>query len=316
MRRNGPAEDGGVQAGPQFSINQETMKILLAVDTSSASQAALREILDRPWPADSSFEVMSVVEPSHRWTNAEIARDAAQSAQEVIQKAVEQLRTKGHTASGAIFSGDPKAVILEQARKSSADLLLVGAQGVSRIERFFLGTVAATVLRYAPCSVEVVRAKRAGSANPKILLAVDGSDSSRRAAQSIAERPWRSGTEVRVLSAVELILPAAHAFFEPPFADSAFLETARADAMKRSQDAIAEAHQILAAAGLDVSEAISVLLDTPRAIILKEANEWVADLIVVGSHGRHGVDRFLLGSVSESVAIEAGCSVEVVRRAV
>lgn len=49
-------------------------------------------------------------------------------------------------------------------------------------------------------------------------------------------------------------------------------------------------------------------------MILDEATHWGADLIVVGSHGRRGVDRFLLGSVSEAVALHAACSVEVIRK--
>jgi nucleotide-binding universal stress UspA family protein len=112
---------------------------------------------------------------------------------------------------------------------------------------------------------------------------------------------------------VELILPASRALLEPPFVDSAFIESARGKAMQRSQDAIARAMEILAATRGDLSESISVLLDTPRAIILEEANQWGADLIVLGSHGHNGVERFLLGSVSEGVALHAPCSVEIIR---
>jgi nucleotide-binding universal stress UspA family protein len=52
---------------------------------------------------------------------------------------------------------------------------------------------------------------------------------------------------------------------------------------------------------------------TPKELILEEAHKWGADLIVVGSHGRRGVNRFLLGSVSEAVASHARCSVEIAR---
>lgn len=54
-------------------------------------------------------------------------------------------------------------------------------------------------------------------------------------------------------------------------------------------------------------------INGPKNVILDEAANWHADLIVVGSHGRRGLDRFLLGSVSETVAIYAHCSVEVLR---
>jgi nucleotide-binding universal stress UspA family protein len=56
-----------------------------------------------------------------------------------------------------------------------------------------------------------------------------------------------------------------------------------------------------------------VLLGGPRSVIIDEADKWGADLIVVGSHGHRGFERFLLGSVSEGVARHAHCSVEVIR---
>ncbi len=291
------------------------MKILLAMDTSSASQVALEEVLARSWPADSSFDVVSVVELSHMWTTSEAAQETARQAEQVVEAAAGKLGAKGDPVTGATFSGDPKTVILDRARSTRADFLIVGSHGVSAIARFLLGNVAAAVLRYAPCSVEVVRARATnpGRDNMKVLLATDGSACSQRAARSIIERPWPSRTEIRVLSAVELALPATRALL-PPFLDSAFIESAQAEAMKRSQDAIAQARQILSSASeLNVSESVSVLLEPPKEIILGEAAEWGADLIVLGSHGRQGVDRFLLGSVSEAVAMHAGCSVELIR---
>jgi nucleotide-binding universal stress UspA family protein len=285
------------------------MKILLAMDTSAASQTALDEVLARPWPAGSSFEVLSVVEPSHLWTTSETAEQAPQRAKEVVDLAVEQLRANSLVATGEVSEGDPKTVILDRAQNSAADFIVVGSHGSSAITRFLLGNVASTVLRYAQCSVEIVRGVRAS----KLLLATDGSESSNVAARSIAERPWPVGTEVRVMNVVELTLPPARALLEPPFVDSALMESLREEAMKKSQDAVASARQILSGAGVETSESISVLLTGPKTIILDEATEWGAGLIVVGSHGRQGVDRFLLGSVSEAVALHASCSVEVIR---
>jgi nucleotide-binding universal stress UspA family protein len=74
---------------------------------------------------------------------------------------------------------------------------------------------------------------------------------------------------------------------------------------------INSAEQVLASAGLKATAA--VLSGNPKEVILEEAKKWNADLIVVGSHGRRGVKRFLLGSVSEAVAMNAHCSVVVVR---
>lgn len=287
-------------------------KVLVALDGSSASQLAVEEVCGRPWPADSAFDIISVVEPSHLWTTSEAAQETVRYAEEVVRKATEKLQSAQLAVSGEALSGDPKMVILDRARATSADCIIVGPHGVSSVTHFLLGSVAASVLRYAPCSVAILR----GSGKPgasKVLLATDGSDRSERAAQAIAARRWPPSTEVRVLSAVELILPPIRALFEAPAIDSAFLETARGEAMKRSQDAVAKAREILSSTGLEVSDSISVLAEPPKTIILNEAVQWGADLIVLGSHGRQGADRFLLGSVSEAVAMQAKCSVEVIR---
>lgn len=292
------------------------MKILLAMDTSPASEAALEEVAARPWPANSSIEAISVVESSYLWTTSEIVAEAERCAQEVVRRAVERLRNAKLAVSGATFSGDPKTVIVDRARTGGADLLVVGSHGDSTVARLLLGSVSSAVLRYAPCSVEVVRAKkRAAGAGMKIVLATDGSEYSERAARFIAERPWPAGTEVLVLSVVELTLPPGRAYFEVPALDADFLENARAEAMKRAQGAIMQAREILSTTPLRATELTSVLAEAPRTIILNEANEWGADLIVLGSHGRRGIEHFLVGSVSEYVATHAACSVGIVRKA-
>jgi nucleotide-binding universal stress UspA family protein len=289
------------------------MKILLALDTSAGSQAALDEAAQRPWPPNSSFEVVSVAEPSHLWTTSEVVEQATQRAQEVVDRALERLASAGQQASGSVPSGDPKTVILDRAQTSQADLLMLGSHGASEVEGILLGNVAAAVMRYAPCSVEVVRASTKSSGGRKVLLATDGSPSSVEAANAIASRPWPAGSEFRVLSIVELVLTPLRALFEVPALDPAYLDSAREEAMKHAQSAVDSARQILEGAGLATSESISVLIDSPKTIIVREAADWGADLIVLGSHGRRGMTRFLMGSVSEAVATGAGCSVEVVR---
>src|SRR5215469_12445878 len=72
-----------------------------------------------------------------------------------------------------------------------------------------------------------------------------------------------------------------------------------------------EAEEIVSIAGLKVLP--KVVCGYPKASILDEAKEWGADLIVMGSHGRHGLKRLLLGSVAEAVALHSSCSVEVIK---
>ena len=290
------------------------MKILVGLDPSKASQLALDEVAWRPWPMGTSIEVLTVVDLSQPWTLTPVAEQAEASAQDLAGRGAARLRAQGLQADGLALSGDPRTVILDRAAATAADLIVVGARGVSALERFLLGSVSGTILKFAACSVEVVRANpRREASRFRVLLAVDGSEGSQNAARSIAGRPWPAGTEVRVLSAVELGLTALQAAFEIPALDAAHLEEQRGRAMERAQKAIAMARGILEPAGLRVSESISVLVAHPKEIILDEASGWAADLIVLGSHGYRGIDRFLLGSVSEGVATHAPCSVEIVR---
>ena len=286
------------------------MKILLAVDASSASKAALDAVAARPWPAGSGVEVLTVVNTLEPWALAVIVGEMKVHAQQLVDGAALHLRSHGLAAEGSVGEGDPKHVILEHAAAMGADLIVVGAHGMSALEQFFLGSVSKAVLRFAPCSVAIVRKAESS----KVLLAVDGSAASQYAAESLAARPWAAGTEIRVLSAVELGMSALQGAFEIPAFDAKHLESQRAAAMKRTEEAIDSARKILEAAGLTTSESISVLAQAPKEIILQEAAEWPTDWIVLGSHGSSGLSRFLIGSTSETVATHAACSVEVVRK--
>lgn len=287
------------------------MKILLAIDGSGPSQDAIAEVIARTWPAGSTLDVVTVIEPVHLWTTSESAAAAYRSRADLLRSTLERLRHAGFDADGDILHGDPKATILNRAEQVKANFIVLGSHSVSAVEHFLLGNVAANVLRHAGCTVLIARS--APSNARKILLPTDGSSFSQAAARSVAERKWPDGTSFRVLSVVEFIVPPLQSLFEPPFVESRQIETLREEAMRHAQDAVAASVTTLSRHHSDVSESISVLLDGPREIILNEAEQWGADLIVLGSHGRRGSERFFLGSVSEGVATRARCSVEVVR---
>ena len=289
------------------------MKLLVAVDHSETSQAVLKEVVARPWPVKSCVEVLNVVEPAHMWTVSQTAEETIRLSTDLVHRAAEELRSWDLEAGGVSLKGDAKRVILHRAEETKADFVFVGSHGSSAL-RFLLGNVSSAVASHAPCSVEIVRTREGKLPGiQKILLATDGSEFSERAARSIAERPWPKGTEIEVLSVVELVLGSAQALLEPPYVDSDQLELQRQQGMQRAQNAVASAVEILSKAFPKVSESISVLLGGPKSVIIDEAEKWGADLIVVGSHGHRGIERFLLGSVSEGVALHAKCSVEVIR---
>ena len=99
----------------------------------------------------------------------------------------------------------------------------------------------------------------------------------------------------------------------PPYLSPHAMENLRGEAMRRAEQALTGAEQIVTDGGLPESSTVAVPVATAQELILKEADDWGADLIVLGSHGRRGWNRFMLGSVSEAVALHAGCSVEIIR---
>lgn len=289
------------------------MKILVAIDGSEASLKAVEEVGARQWPPGTTAELLTVVEPSHLWTMSITAEQVIGQARQHADDAAARLPSLN--AKGVVMQGDPKSVIVERAKETGAGLVVVGSHGSSAIVRFLLGNVAAHVVRHAPCSVEIVRLPEGRAPGVrKILLATDGSEYSMEAARDIALRPWPNGVQVRVLSVLEYIMPATQVLLEPAFVYTQGEKDLQDEAMRRAQDAVAGAVQILQTAFDDISESVSVLTQSPKNIILEEAEQWGADLIVMGSHGRTGAEHLLMGSVSESVAIHAECSVEVVRR--
>ncbi len=146
----------------------------------------------------------------------------------------------------------------------------------------------------------------------RILLAVDGSSCSEAAAGAIVAQFPREASQILVFHADEWPagLPVDLSFAEGP---TAAMEVIAAHEQRRKEaDAlVAGVAGRLRAAGFQTSS--TVRPGDPRHGIVDAAKEWGADLIVLGSHGRRGVDRFLIGSVSEAVVRHAPCSVEVVR---
>jgi nucleotide-binding universal stress UspA family protein len=288
------------------------MKVLVAVDSSPVGDSVINSLASRPWPPGTTVEVLAAADIERLPFATSVIEEIQARTHKLVSDGAARLRAAGIAADSIVVTGDPRKEIVARAAATDADWIVVGPHSTSGVIGFLLGSVAKEVLRNAPCSVRIVRSTRPG-ADMRVLLATDGSECSQEATQSIVKRQWPKGTEVRVLSAVELAPSFMQAAFEPPFVDPQGMEEIREAAISHAQNAIAEARGALEQASLQTSESLSVLLEDAKKVILDEAHEWKADLIVVGSHGRHGLERFLIGSTSEAVAMHADCTVDVVR---
>lgn len=146
----------------------------------------------------------------------------------------------------------------------------------------------------------------------KILLAVDGSTFSDAAIDEVAQRPWPTGTEVNVITAAEIPEMVG---LEPWAASPLYFEQLDNAIREASKGIVERAVSKLRTSSKTPFKITSqVIQGSPREIIVDEANNWGADLIVMGSRGLSTWSRILLGSVSNAVVHHAKCSVEIVRK--
>ena len=281
------------------------MKLLIATDSSISTEVLIGALGVRPWPEGTTAHVLSVVTeadvPEDLWreesyTKNAVRREMERRGQQITALAVGHLREVGIPAEVVVTRGDPRHLISFFARKWSSDVIFVRAHVRKDYVHWMLGSVARAIVATAPCTVQIVRDAVKGRTHTlesprKVLLATDGSEFSDEAARALAARPWPKKSEFKIVSVEEtwLIKPSD----------------------VKAHKAVKSAEEVLASAGLKATGAVHS--GNAKEVILQEAKNWGADLIVVGSHGRRGFKRFLLGSVSEAVAMNAHCSVVVVR---
>ena len=290
------------------------MRILLAVDSIITLKMLIDEVGKRQWPRGTRARVISVVEdddvPQKVWREAGYTTDAVRlemrrRGEQIAALAVNALEQIGIQTEMSIMRGDPGWLITYEAREWSADMILIRAHNRIGLRNWMLGSVAKSVIRSATCSVEVIRDPKPNftQVTPevmRILLATDDSESSVAATERVAAGAWPEHTEVKVVSVVN---PLAYSMEE--------IGLSRSGKTERAHRAINAAMRILKSVGMAASGEVVAGWTSRR--IVAEAKAWGADLIVVGSREQRGIKRFLSGSVSETVANRAHCSVNIIR---
>lgn len=290
------------------------MKVLIAVDSITTLDVLITEMSARSWPSGTEARVLSVIEdadlPLKAWGDdgygvSPLRREMQRRGEQISALAVERLRKIGIPSQVVIMSGEPEFLIPFAARSWPADLILIRANNRKDLRSRLIGSVAKSVVKRAPCSVEVVRARAQANAKIaergfRVMLATDGSEASIAASRSIAQESWPEGTEVRVFSAVN---PMVYSLEELGVLGDASTEDAHR--------AIGKTVQELSDASLRISA--EVIAGRAARQIVARAKDWGADLIVLGTNERRGLSRWLFGSTSAAVAKRAHCSVRVIR---
>jgi nucleotide-binding universal stress UspA family protein len=291
------------------------MKILVALDSSNSAEIILASILARPWLPHAHFRVLTVVDEFQFPKVPAMTDMASRAARAMVKAAQEQLEAAGLHATLDVVLGHGRSVIPEYAKEWDPDLIILGSHGIGSFARLLLGSTVIAVVRGAHCSVEVVRTgpkdtTRIPSSGMKVLLAADGSSFSQGVARVALARPWPRDTQFHILSIPEIPISASESTLLP----EATMTELRDNAVGTAQAAARDVVGLFQAAGIRTSSIIPMPLESTSQMIVESAEEIGAHMILVGSHGRRGLDRFLLGSVSEGVVLHAHCAVEIIRQ--
>ncbi len=306
------------------------MRILLAIDFSACSHAALDSVLSRPWPENSSFKLLHVLEPfdpiepdpnthSDSW-QAMIAKARSNQrikAEQALESAKTCLEDKNKSCDVSTLVCESQIAdetIIATARDWSADLVILGSHSRRGLQKLLLGSTSNAVLLKAPCSVEIIKCRKK---NPtpikKVLLALDNSKYSDAAFKHVLERPWPQDCQIKLIHVVK---PANLTSLTAGAVNPSTVMEMMAEEEKsiyRNRESIAVRAYELKKQSKTSSVSGEVLSGEPKEVILKQIEDWSADLVILGSHGRNLMTRLFLGSVSHAVALHADCSVTVVR---
>jgi nucleotide-binding universal stress UspA family protein len=291
------------------------MKILVALDSSKSAEIILDAILARPWPQQTRFRVLTVVD-EFQFPKAPALTDmASQAARAMVKAAQERLETGGFQATLDVVLGNGRSVIPEYAKEWDPDLIILGSHGIGTFGRLLLGSTVIAVVRDAHCSVEVVRTgpkytTQIPQTGMKVLLATDGSAFSQAAARFALGRPWPRETQFHILSVPEMAVTPDESTLLPEELSAQLRDESTRMANSAAQDAV----KLFQSAGVHATSSTPMPVQSIAGIIVEGAEEIGAHMILVGSHGRRGLDRFLMGSVSEGVVLHAHCAVEIIRQ--
>ena len=293
------------------------MKILFGVDGSHCSKEAIATALTMRCPAGTELMVVSAVEFLEPLPSLEgVKKRELEEAEKLVHQVVQQLRdTHPHAVvTGAVRDGFVYEELLETCKEWQPDLIMLGSHGRTGISFLLSGSVSRAMLLEAPCAVRIIRARseeHSKSDMNNVILALDDNENSQTLIDHVLEFPWSEFTTFKCVHVVAEIHRGL--LTEAEITGGKTLCDHYQDMVRSNVAWLEKASQKLNNKFSKRVAKAEVLLGEPRQALLEMAKSWPADLIMMGSHGRRGIDKAILGSVSEAVAMHAPCSVEVIR---
>ena len=279
------------------------MRILLAVDGSEQSYDAARG-LEHFAPAEQvvALHVLDVLLPVYPMMVPEAVRDlrviVERHMREEGERLLDRIATILPLPTGKVTKrmecGSPAELIVTIAGEERIDLIVLGARGVGPMHELVLGSVSHRVLTHAPCPALVV--KGPVRSLRRVLLPVQEAEDAEEALKFLAGRPFRDAVDVTVLT----VLPLVQQMWPEGAGNlDAFRETALVNARSFVESVAARL------SAMRYSAKGTARIGFPSSEIIHESMATNADLILMGSRGRRGLTRFMLGSVSHAIVHRA-----------
>lgn len=286
-----------------------TERLLLAAESSEFSEGAIREAIRLAKRCGSKLTALSVIEsnPEFETMAPAILEKLEKEALAHLDSVKARAKQEGVACETITYEGeDSYKYIVEEALKQKSTMIIMGRRGKKGFRRLVMGSTTSWTIGHSPCSVMVV--PRAAQVDFKsIVVATDGSKYSTAAASEAIGIAKRNKSKLTVIAVIPADIAMVTdidftAIDREKFADQE-MQTAEKNA-KEVKDAAQKA-------GVDAQA--FVMSGKPADAIIEIARDKTADLIVVGSHGRTGLDRLLMGSVTERVIVMSSCAVLAVK---
>ena len=305
------------------------MKVLLGTDGSETAAAAVRFVAGFPFPAGTTVTIVSVIwDVLHEQEIAALTREqwgvfqetergARGEVEDLLQTEAAMVRGAGWEVTTEIRTGHAAAEIVAAAEEQEADLVVVGSHGLTGFKRFLLGSVSSQVLQSAKQSVLIVRKAEeecdgnqpeppAPDGHPwRLLVCYDGSEPSDRAIDFCTRLDLDETASIEALT----VLPMVRLFRQDIRQELNSVWQQKKETEKAELDAAADR---LRRHGGSVTAGLVEAGDVSHAI-LEAADDFEADVIVLGHKGKGAIERFLMGSVTPRIAHHACRSVLAIR---
>jgi nucleotide-binding universal stress UspA family protein len=280
-------------------------RILLPTDGSDAADRALDLAVAVAEAHDAELHLLYVADtnqPSLSRIQGQVVDALEGEGQRIVDEAENRARGSGVEITTAVIQGGPSRTILDYVDDRGVNLVVMGTRGERDVERLLLGSVTERVVRSAPVPVLAVPPDSDRSYPPEsVLVGTDGSDGSDAALTEGIDIASAADATLHVLSVLEGSLLGI----------DVRSAAAAEERERRDENLLAAAREQAQQAGITVETAIE------EGGVVDTFNEYAADhdidLVVVGTHGRTGIDRRLIGSVTEDLLRTADVPVLSVR---